>query len=207
VRVRESADRPHLWDVGLPACAGIDAAVQSAGLQSAGPRSQDPVQPRQMHLHLVQEELSIANTSCCVLGSSQPLLWRRGRAWTCEVWPLRRSAFATAIQGWLHESAAREVLRRMNVLKFTNATSIAMRLAIDDPFDRTFIEMSTVLTNKVSHCECMRVAPLVRVTLGSIKRSSPRLRSCSELSALGRYGPWRSPEWCVSRCATLTHRY
>ena len=46
----------------------------------------------------------------------------------------------------------------------------------------------------LSHYECMRVAPLVRITLGSMKRSSPRLRSWSELSALGRYGPWRPPK-------------
>jgi hypothetical protein len=59
----------------------------------------------------------------------------------------------------------------------------------------------------LSHYECMRVAPLVRITLGSMKRSSPRLRSWSELSALARYGPWRPHEYCLSHCLTLRHRY
>ena len=51
---------------------------------------------------------------------------------------------------------------------------------------------------------------IVRITLGSMKRSSPRLRSWSELSALGRYGPWRPPEYCCHsvqplRCAPQPH--
>ena len=59
MRVRESADRPHLRHVALPARADLDAAVQSAGLQSAGRRSQDGLQPGRVPLHLVQVTLWI----------------------------------------------------------------------------------------------------------------------------------------------------
>ena len=72
--------------------------------------------------------------------------------------------------------------------------------------DRKNCRQSIFLSHWNSY-ECMRVAPLVRITLGSIKRSSPRLRSWSEISALGRYGPWRPPEYCLSHCLTLRHRY
>ena len=73
MRVRESADRPHLRNDALPTCAELGAAVQSADLQSARRRSEDPVQPSHVHLHLVQ--VFIANTGFCVLGSSHEILW------------------------------------------------------------------------------------------------------------------------------------
>ena len=69
MRVRESADRPHVRNDALSNRADLDATVQSADLQSAGRRSEDSVQPSHVHLHHVQ--VSIANASSCVIGSSQ----------------------------------------------------------------------------------------------------------------------------------------